>query len=309
MANKKISQLNSATTPLSGAEVLPIVQSGETKKASVNNVIAGLAKLATAQTFTATQTFSSNVNIEGTNTSIATNNILNLKDLDTAVVTGQSTGKITFETSDTSNPGVNSYYEVRYTGSGGGGEVVIGTGFAGSTVADRLKIGDTGDVNVMTGNLVIGTAGKGIDFSATAGTGTSELLADYEEGTWTPVYTPDTGAYTSVTYDIQEGNYVKVGKLVTITGRIRTDAVTLGTAGGVLKITGLPFTGVGGPYGTVAIGYTASFNTTAPNQIVIYPTELVFYVTTTSSNAYNATDLKNAANSNYLFFSGVYYAA
>ena len=32
------------------------------------------------------------------------------------------------------------------------------------------------------GNLVIATSGKGIDFSATAGTGTSELFDDYEEG-------------------------------------------------------------------------------------------------------------------------------
>lgn len=35
MADTKISALTSATTPLSGAEVLPIVQSGVTKKVSV----------------------------------------------------------------------------------------------------------------------------------------------------------------------------------------------------------------------------------------------------------------------------------
>jgi len=38
MANKKISQLTSASTPLSGTEVLPIVQGGVTVKATVNNV-------------------------------------------------------------------------------------------------------------------------------------------------------------------------------------------------------------------------------------------------------------------------------
>jgi hypothetical protein len=38
MADKKISQLNPASTPLAGTEVLPIVQSGATVKASVANV-------------------------------------------------------------------------------------------------------------------------------------------------------------------------------------------------------------------------------------------------------------------------------
>ena len=49
-----------------------------------------------------------------------------------------------------------------------------------------------GDVTISNGNLVMGTSGKGIDFSATSnssGTMGSELLNDYEEGTWTPTLT------------------------------------------------------------------------------------------------------------------------
>lgn len=41
MSNIKISQLNNATTPLAGTEVVPIVQSGSTKKVSVSNIVAG----------------------------------------------------------------------------------------------------------------------------------------------------------------------------------------------------------------------------------------------------------------------------
>ena len=41
MANSKISALTSATTPLAGTEVLPIVQSGTTKQVSVANLTAG----------------------------------------------------------------------------------------------------------------------------------------------------------------------------------------------------------------------------------------------------------------------------
>ena len=61
---------------------------------------------------------------------------------------------------------------------------------AGSTSFEAMRIDSAGDVTVNTGNLVIGTSGKGIDFSATSdgsGTMTSEVLDDYEEGTWTPV--------------------------------------------------------------------------------------------------------------------------
>ena len=41
MADKKISALTSASTPLAGTEVLPIVQSGATVKVSIENVTAG----------------------------------------------------------------------------------------------------------------------------------------------------------------------------------------------------------------------------------------------------------------------------
>jgi hypothetical protein len=41
MADKKISALTAATTPLAGTEVLPIVQSGSTVKVAVSNLTAG----------------------------------------------------------------------------------------------------------------------------------------------------------------------------------------------------------------------------------------------------------------------------
>jgi hypothetical protein len=41
MADKKISALDAGATPLAGTETLPIVQSGVTKKISVDNLTAG----------------------------------------------------------------------------------------------------------------------------------------------------------------------------------------------------------------------------------------------------------------------------
>ena len=120
------------------------------------------------------------------------------------------------------------------------------TGFTASgttgTTSTNLVFATTptlvGDVTLSTGNLVIGTSGKGIDFSATAGTGSSELLADYEEGVWTPSLTGSTsGSATSGgnTY----GNYTKVGRLVTLNFTMSISAVS--TLTGNVMLSGLPF--------------------------------------------------------------------
>ena len=60
----------------------------------------------------------------------------------------------------------------------------------------KLTLDPTGNVTIADGDLGIGTAGHGIDFSATsdAAGGQNELLDDYEEGTWTPAYTLGSGS-------------------------------------------------------------------------------------------------------------------
>lgn len=85
-------------------------------------------------------------------------------------------------------------------------------------------------LTLTTGNLIV-ASGQGIDFSATSGTGTSELLADYEEGTWTPGFAGWTGAPT-----FSDARYIKIGSQVTV--------IMLGQNGinaGNEAITGLPF--------------------------------------------------------------------
>lgn len=52
MADKKISALTGATTPLAGTEVLPIVQSGSTVKVSVANLTVGRAVAMAGGSFT-----------------------------------------------------------------------------------------------------------------------------------------------------------------------------------------------------------------------------------------------------------------
>jgi hypothetical protein len=110
----------------------------------------------------------------------------------------------------------------------------------------------TGDQTLSTGNLVVSN-GKGIDFSATPGTGTSELFADYEEGTWTP----NQGAgLTVVGVFSSSGTYTKIGRQVFIQGTY-TGATSISAAGGGVMSTNLPFTAAATYNGTGAVSNTA----------------------------------------------------
>jgi hypothetical protein len=143
MADKKISALTSATTPLAGTEVLPVVQGASTVKVAVSDLTAGRAVSATSLT-------------------------------------------------------------------------------------------------ASTGNVVIGASGSGVDFSASPHTAgmTSELLNDYEEGTWTP----NQGAGLTVVGTFSSsGTYTKIGRLVNV--NFTLDAtVSIAAAAGNFLVTNLPFT-------------------------------------------------------------------
>ena len=166
-----------------------------------------------------------------------------------------------------------------------------------------------------TGNLVALQSGNGIDFSATAGTGTSELLSDYEEGLWTPTLTTDGTDFDSVTYDgVTEGSYTKVGNLVTCAGRIRTDAVTVGSGSGNVAIGGLPFTtATGGEYRTAAsLGDVAAWAGDMPiSGRVDSGTSrflLLYRTAVNGATSYVATsDVGTGTNANSVYFSLFYY--
>jgi len=84
------------------------------------------------------------------------------------------------------------------------GEIVFNTRHNG-TFSEKARFNSTGNLAFASGN--------GIDFSATSGSGTSELLDDYEEGTFTPLLRGSTGnpTYTVAT---QRSSYTKIGRLV-----------------------------------------------------------------------------------------------
>jgi hypothetical protein len=136
-----------------------------------------------------------------------------------------------------------------------------------TNIGIRLVPKGTGDVTVVTGNLVVGTAGKGIDFSATgqAAGMTSELLADYEEGTWTPTIQALTVDFTSVSYNSRtKGSYTKVGNIVYFYMELLTDAITVGSASGSVVINGLPFSANANAGGTGSVGVAQLFGVDTP---------------------------------------------
>ena len=181
MADLKISQLTSATLPLAGTEVLPIVQSSSTKKVATDD--------------------------------------LTVKNVRSTATTGilQIAGPAAAATRTMTVPDAN------FT--------------AARTDAAQSF---TGDQTLGTGNLIQGTAAKGVNFTAnTPAAGmTSQLLNWYEEGTWTP--TQGAGLTVGGTFS-SAGTYTRIGREVTVYGSL-TGSTSIAAAAGNILTAGLPFT-------------------------------------------------------------------
>jgi hypothetical protein len=157
-------------------------------------------------------------------------------------------------------------------------------------------------LTLSTGNLIV-ASGQGIDFSATPGTGTSELLADYEEGTFTPSYT-GSGGNPTVTYSAQEGYYTKVGRLVTFKIVLTTSSSSGGS--GDLGVAGLPFAASSGQGGSMQFSFAFP---TPVLQAVPQSTNVILYdaYAGTTNSKPQTTALTLAAGSTFLQFVGQYF--
>jgi hypothetical protein len=272
MADKKISQLTAATTPLAGTEVLPIVQGGSTVKVSAADVTTGRAVSAASLTLTGSPLGTAS---GGTGLASFTSGGVVYASSTSALATGgalkwDGANKLTlFRTTSTEaqeptvefsnkvfagqNPGVvkgangglaldiqspsDSTFQLRsriYM-NGGSGNVI-----SFQTSADNASTWTT-NAELTSGNLKFNTAAKGIDFSANTGAAgeTSALLNWYEEGTWTPTYEGTTGSAGAVAYAEQAGSYTRIGNRVILTGTIIL--TNNGDWTGNVRIGGMPF--------------------------------------------------------------------
>lgn len=208
MADSKISGLPASSTPLAGTELLVVVQGGTTKRVALADLLAGLA------------VSTGDLTVEGVALISGSVGTMLLED------NNQTAGSRVFGLTSKSGDLFVRSFDDTY-----------------STATDRIKVNHTtGDTTLLTSNLVIGTAGKGIDFSAdgSAAGMTSELLDDYEEGTWTPVLKGNStdGDYS---YSTQTGTYTKIGNRVYIDFKIQVSAINTAATGTFLIIDGLPY--------------------------------------------------------------------
>ena len=138
-------------------------------------------------------------------------------------------------TNTTANPGIT------------GGDADTGLQFGTDEISfvtggtNRATVESNGNFTIENGNLVLASS-SGIDFSATAnssGTMSSELLDDYEEGTWTPVLAGESTAGTFTPDSSTAGIYTKIGNIVYCQ---MTCSGTVAGAAGLPTVLGLPFT-------------------------------------------------------------------
>ena len=169
----------------------------------------------------------------------------------------------------------------------------------------------SGNVTVSTGNLVIGTSGKGIDFSADGNAAgmTSEVLDDYETGTFTPTIIRATTPNT-LTYNFQYGNYTKIGRMVHVTGSMHINTPTVNGTGQI-QIRGLPFSA--GISGTAAYGMggNLTYNSALPGT-ADYKTIKMYAsngFTIESSTDQDTGELSGNLEAGYIAFTAVYYTA
>jgi hypothetical protein len=181
-----------------------------------------------------------------------------------------------------------------------------------------ITLGDSGDTftlgsgaNIagltLSNNILFDTASKGIYLGVTSATA-SNLLDDYEEGTWTPGYGGTTGSTGSLAYNTQTGRYTKIGRFVSATGEIRLS--NKGSFTGVVRVSGLPFaplsSAVEKNLGSIVLG-NVDFATGVVGFNGILASGSNFYINKTTDNAVEAElDTGNVTDTSNFYFNFTY---
>ena len=171
------------------------------------------------------------------------------------------------------------------------GEIVFTTAPSG-TPQERVKIHTNGVMSASNGiALGVGTANTA-----------SNVLDDYEEGTFSPSISGNLGGASGVNFSIRNGFYTKVGRAVFFNIHISLSSWTSGPSGSSTTINGLPFTNENttGNNASVYIGQCNNFSTSvAPQGGYIQPNETrIILMTNDSSDARN--NLSTSVNTNTL---------
>lgn len=259
MSNSKISALTSATTPLAGTEVLPIVQSSATVKVATNDL--------TVRNLRANATTGI---LQVTGPTAGTTRIATVPDANWTAARTDAAQSFSGVQGFTSTVAVGSSVGLNYQFQATTNVAVGAAGFSQTLILSNqsiqsvtLGVANTtlqlqpngADVSIGAGNLIPSTAAKGINFTAnTPAAGmTSQLLNWYEEGVVTVTLTATTSGTITLNGSYNTMRYVRIGRQVTVVGHLVVSSVS--SPVGALLLNGMPFTSaVGDSYrGSVSI--------------------------------------------------------
>jgi hypothetical protein len=251
------------------------------------------------------------------NNSSTTGLWLYLNGLD-ATLSNQDNGKLSLQSNGTTAVEINQLAASNFIGAVTASQTLTATKAAiGSTVTPTIPLEvygqqkwftTTGDGSELRGLFNPGgaaddaqltlykadgtTAGvkitpDGIDFSANSNVAgmTSELLNDYEEGTWTPVIR---GAGTAGTYELTStSHYTKIGRQVTLITTIALAGSITGGGSGYLQISGVPFAKAASTFaiGTVSTNGVDTVGNYLTVQFISMGAETTLFLSEVNDNA------------------------
>jgi len=162
-------------------------------------------------------------------------------------VTSAQTNGVYKSIQSLSNNGA-SVSEIRFLESDGTNNntaIAFATSATAGGISEKMRVLNTGAILALSGASTTAT-GTGIGFPATqSASSDSNVLDDYEEGTWTPGVAFGGGS-TGVTYNAtyNRGWYTRVGNLVTCT--MALEVSNKGSSTGDMTLTGFPFSSTKG---------------------------------------------------------------